>query len=107
MDEFRRFGAEDAELLKRTEAKNRLESSVLGLKSKLYDKKDGIEEADYDQLMEVVEEMSDWMDENGDTAEYDDFVEKQRELDEIIAPMFAGFRDSESGDQDYYDHEDL
>ncbi len=40
MNEFEKFKSQDKKIIKRTEAKNKLESSVFGLKNKFYDKKD-------------------------------------------------------------------
>jgi len=106
--EFEKFAADDEEILKRTEAKNKLESSVFGLKSKLYDKKDEMDGNDYDELMELCTEMSQWIDDNADSAEYDDFIEKQQEFDEIVQQTFGQYQDSHGNhDNDHFDHEDL
>eukprot|EP01083_Nonionella_stella_P006956 20117_1 len=109
IDEFERFEAEDNEFIKRTQSKTHLESSVFGLKSKLYDKRDQMEENDYQQLVELCEDMTQWMDDNAESAEYEDFVEKQHEFDQMVRQMFTPYQgnDDAQSDDDYFDHEDL
>jgi len=107
--DFEQFAADDELLVQRTAAMNRFESSVFGAKSKLYDKKHEMEQADFEQLEEFVSEMIDWLDENRDSAEHDDFVEKQHEFDEVIGQIFAA-HDGARGDDDrddHFDHEEL
>ena len=110
MEEALKREEEDKLMIERINAKNNFESSVYGLKNKLYDKKDEMDESDYDQLIELVNESIEWLDDNINDAEYDDFIEKQHEFDEIVGQIFAQYHHQDhnqhSGD-DYSDHEGL
>ena len=102
---------EDKLTAKRINAKNQFENSIYSLKNKLYDKKEEIDEGGYESLMDLYQEMSEWFDDNQDTAEYDDFVEKQQEFDEIVGQIFGRYDGNndmdDQYDDDYFDHEDL
>ena len=114
MEEAKEREEEDKKILKRTNAKNQFESSIYSLKNKVYDKKEELNEDDYDSLMELVNENIEWLDDNMDNAEYDDFIEKQQEFDEIVGQIFSnsGYHDQDHSNDDnsgydYTDHEDL
>eukprot|EP00486_Rosalina_sp_Unknown_P008153 CAMPEP_0201591540 /NCGR_PEP_ID=MMETSP0190_2-20130828/189685_1 /ASSEMBLY_ACC=CAM_ASM_000263 /TAXON_ID=37353 /ORGANISM="Rosalina sp." /LENGTH=454 /DNA_ID=CAMNT_0048049919 /DNA_START=1094 /DNA_END=2458 /DNA_ORIENTATION=+ len=87
MEEAMKREEEDKILLQRVNAKNQFEGSVYSLKNKLYDKKDELDEDNYETLNELISESIEWLDDNQDTAEYDDFIEKQQEFDEIVGTL--------------------
>ena len=112
MEEAKEREEDDKKILKRTNAKNQFESSVYSLKNKVYDKKEELNENDYDSLMELINENIEWLDDNMDNAEYDDFIEKQQEFDEIMGQIFGQYHNQDHSNDDnsgydYTDHEDL
>jgi len=109
LSQFDKFAADDQQIIKRTEAKNKLESSVFALKNKLRDKQNEMNENDYDTLSELVRDIIEWIDDNAESAKYDHFIEKQQEFDEIVQQIFSQHQPSPDSnyDDDHYDHEDL
>merc|ERR1712130_65052 len=99
IDEFKQFEADDLELIKRNTARNNLESSVFALKQKIYDKEKqemklmNMKEEHYEQLMEIIDDLNQWLDDNADIAEYDDFIEKQQEFDQVVQAIFNNGND--------------
>merc|ERR1712173_14775 len=107
--------AEKDELIRQVvEAKNKLESSALSLKSALGDEKfEGLPEEDQDTLKEAVDEVLSWLEENPndnmeDLEDYlEDLKERQVEFDEIVQPVIGQTAGQGAGDFDSDDHDEL
>merc|ERR1712154_180358 len=94
-------------------AKNRLEQSTFSLKNQLeHDGKLGdgtLSEQDRDTLLEAVNEIIEWLDDNIN-AELDDYRERQQEFDDIVQPILKNYAENGAGhgfDEEYHDHEGL
>merc|ERR1711902_347655 len=81
------FKAEDAKQRERIDAKNGLESYCFNIKATLDEPnlKDKLLEADRKQITSAVEETISWLDRN-QTAEIDEFKDKQKELEGMCKP---------------------
>merc|ERR1712194_408771 len=88
ISEAERFKAEDDANRNRIEAKNGLEDYCFSLKSSIDSEqvKDKIDEGDKKTLEEKIEETTKWLDVN-QSAEKEEYEEKQKELEGIALPI--------------------
>jgi len=84
--EAEQFKAEDEALVKKVEAKNKLESMVYGMKQSLGEEKlkTKIPEDEMTKLNTFVEETLKWLEEDHSVEEFEG---KQKELNEVFNPM--------------------
>ena len=84
------YAEEDKMNRERIEARNSLENYAFSLKNQVNDE-DGlggkIDEDDKEALLEAVKEAVSWLDENGPTAEKEDFDEQREKLSEVAYPI--------------------
>merc|ERR1711862_645670 len=88
VSEAEKFKAEDDANRNRIEAKNGLENYCFSLKSSIDSEqvKDKIDPGDKQTLEEKIEETTKWLDSN-QTAEKEEYEEKQKELEGIALPI--------------------
>jgi len=93
-----KFKAEDDVQKQRIDAKNGLESYCFQIKSSLEEPnlKDKIPEADKTAVLNKVNETVSWLDGN-QTAETDEFKDKQKELESIVNPVMQKLYSSATG----------
>merc|ERR1712066_577413 len=90
--------AEDDKQKDRIAAKNGLESYCFNMKSTIEDEKlkDKIEEGDQKTIMDKCNETIAWLDAN-QTAEVDEFKDKQKEVEAICNPIITKLYQSAGG----------
>jgi len=83
-----KFKAEDEKQKERIDAKNHLESYCFNVKSTLGDNatKDKISDMERSNLLETCNETITWL-ENNQTAEIEEFKQKQNEVEKIFTPI--------------------
>ena len=83
-----KFKAEDEKQKERIDAKNHLESYCFNVKSTLEDNatKDKISDMERSNLLETCNETITWL-ENNQTAEIEEFKQKQNEVEKIFTPI--------------------
>merc|ERR1712168_1112283 len=94
------FKAEDEKQKERISAKNNLESYCFNMKSTLDDEKlkDKISESDRSSILQRVDETIAWLDRN-QTAEVDEFKDKQKELEAVCNPVIQKMYAQAGGSQ--------
>ncbi|KAL4062616.1 heat shock protein 70 family [Scleroderma yunnanense] len=115
--EAEEFASEDEANRKRIEALNSLSSFVYGLKSQLGDQSGlggKLSDDDKKSLLAAIKEATEWIEENGQTANTDDLEEKLAEIQSIVNPITsklyagdAGGSGSPEDDEPYYSHDEL
>merc|ERR1712054_473253 len=82
------YAAEDAKFKERVEAKNGLENYAYSMKNTIDDEKfkDKLEPADKETLTKACDDTIAWLDAN-QTAEKDEFEDKQKELEAVANPI--------------------
>ncbi|CAD7976322.1 unnamed protein product [Amoebophrya sp. A25] len=115
------FAEEDRLVKERIDAKNAFESYMHGLKSAMQTGADGkglaakMDEEDKEKVIEALEDGQSWLDSNGSEADADDIKEKQKEVEEICAPIVSKYYGGANGggnpgqgdDDDDADHDEL
>jgi len=88
VNDAEQFKAEDTKQRERIDAKNGLESYCLNIKSTMDEPnlKDKISESDKKNITQMVNETISWLDKN-QTAEIDEFKDKQKELEAVCNPI--------------------
>lgn len=88
--EAEQYAEEDKLAREKIEARNSLENYAFSLKNQVADE-DGlggkIDEDDKEALLEAVREAVSWLEENGATAEKEDFDEQREKLSEVAYPI--------------------
>jgi endoplasmic reticulum chaperone BiP len=107
--EAEEFAAEDEAQKKRIEAINSLSSYVYSLKSQLGDS-DGLggklDADDKKTLLEAINESTEWIDSEGQSASVDDLEEKLQEIQNIANPITAKLYSGSSTPPDSTDNDD-
>jgi heat shock protein 1/8 len=85
-----KFAAEDAEVVKRTAAKNGLESYVYSLKATLSEQGDKLG-SDKATLQEKVDEVIKFLEESSESASITEIEERKTELEGIANPIMVSF----------------
>ena len=90
VQEAEKYKAEDEEHKKKIEAKNGLENYAYNMKNTMNDENVGgkIDPDDKAKIMAAVEEAITWLDGN-QTAEVDEFEDKQKELEGVCNPIIS------------------
>lgn len=98
VQEAEKYKEDDEKQKERIKAKNELESFAFNLKQTCEDDKlkDKIPAADREKLMEKVKETISWLDGN-QMAEADEFQDKQKELEQLSAPIMTKMYQSAGG----------
>ncbi|GIZ39863.1 hypothetical protein CKM354_000323000 [Cercospora kikuchii] len=90
VEEAEKYAEEDKATRARIEARNGLENYAFSLKNQVNDE-DGlggkIDEDDKEALLEAVKEATDWLEENAQTAEAEDFDEQKQKLSDVAYPI--------------------
>merc|ERR1711944_148506 len=88
VNDAEQFKAEDTKQRERIDAKNGLESYCFNIKSTMDEPnlKDKISESDKKNITQMVNETISWLDKN-QTAEIDEFKDKQKELEAVCNPI--------------------
>jgi len=98
VQEAERYKAEDEANRARVEAKNALENYVFQIKASANDEKlaDKISEEDKKKIMDAVANTTRWLDAN-QTAEKEEFEEKQKALETIVLPILQNLSGGAAG----------
>ena len=91
VQEAEEFAEEDKLTKKRIDARNGLEGYCYNLKNQMSDESekglgDKVSEDDKKSILEAVEEVIDWLDENQE-AELEEYEEQQKDLEAIVNPI--------------------
>jgi len=88
VNDAEQFKAEDTKQRERIDAKNGLESYCFNIKSTMDEPnlKDKISESDKKSITQMVNDTISWLDKN-QTAEIDEFKDKQKELEAVCNPI--------------------
>jgi len=88
VNDAEQFKAEDTKQRERIDAKNGLESYCFNIKSTMDEPnlRDKISESDKKNVTQMVDETISWLDKN-QTAEIDEFKDKQKELEAVCNPI--------------------
>jgi heat shock protein 5 len=114
--EAEQFAEEDKLVRDRIESRNKLENYAVSLKNQANDDEGlggKIDEEDKETLLEAVKETQDWLSENAETAEQDDFDEQYEKLSQVAYPisskLYAGGAGGmpDYGDDDEPSHDEL
>ena len=105
--EAEKFKAQDEEIRKKIEAKNKLENYVYSLKSSMLDEKvsQTLSQDDKDIVNKEVESALDWITQNTST-DVDSYESKQKEIESKVAPIMSklgGQQSSQSGMPEGFD----
>jgi L1 cell adhesion molecule like protein len=92
VSEAEKFKEEDEKEASRIAAKNQLESYAYSVKNTSSEKsfEEKVEASEREQLTKACDETIAWLDEN-QTAEKEEFEEKQKELEQVVNPIMTKF----------------
>ncbi|SGZ47193.1 CIC11C00000005829 [Sungouiella intermedia] len=123
VEEAEKFAAQDAEIKAKIESRNSLENLVHNLKQKLDDNDEYVAKMDDDdkeELTDAIAEISEFLEENYDTATSEEFDEQKQKLIKISLKIsekiYSGtgdagdYGDAQFGDDDSddeFDHDEL
>ena len=97
VQEAEQYAEEDRLVKERIDAKNGLESYLYNLKNTIEDGGDDkLSAEDRKDLADIVAETLDWMDDNP-AVDKEDYLEKQREVEQIANPIMRNFYSSDGG----------
>jgi len=107
--EAEEFAEEDKAVQGRINAKNGLESYLYNLKNTLEDEEKGvadkIEEAEKNELINLIDESLDWLEENPE-ADAEEYKEKQKEVEQVANPIMKNVYQGSGAPGDSGDEED-
>ena len=116
VEEAEKYAAEDAKFKAKSEARNTFENFVHYVKNSVNGElAEVMDEDDKETVMDNVNESIEWLEDNTDVAEAEDFQEKMASFKEAVEPILAkaaasqgstsgeGFEEEE--DDDYFDDE--
>ncbi|KAK3418591.1 hypothetical protein EUGRSUZ_H04513 [Eucalyptus grandis] len=113
VEEAERFREEDQKVKEKVDARNKLESYVYSMRATIGDKDklaDKIDADDKEKIDSALREALEWLDENQDTAEKEDFDEKLKEVEAVCTPVIKqvyeksdGSSSASSEDDEAYD----
>jgi heat shock protein 5 len=114
--EAEEFASEDEANRKRIESLNSLSSFVFGLKSQLADQSGlggKLEDDDKKTILTVIKEVTEWIDDNGQSASTEELEEKLAEIQSVVTPITSKLYASdpsgsnEDDDEPSFDHDEL
>ncbi|GKT46451.1 endoplasmic reticulum chaperone BiP [Colletotrichum spaethianum] len=88
--EAEKYAEEDKATRERIEARNGLENYAFSLKNQVNDEEGlggKIDDEDKETILEAVKETTDWLEENGPTANAEDFEEQKEKLSNVAYPI--------------------
>ncbi|SCU97935.1 LAMI_0F12178g1_1 [Lachancea mirantina] len=119
VEDAEKYASEDAELRDKIEARNHLENYAHSLKNSVTaELADKLEEDDKETLLDAVNDVFEWLEDNSDSAVTEDFKEKFESLSQVAYPITsklygAGAEsaydadEDEDDEDDYFDHDEL
>ncbi|TEA21103.1 Endoplasmic reticulum chaperone BiP [Colletotrichum sidae] len=90
VEEAEKYAEEDKATRERIEARNGLENYAFSLKNQVNDEEGlggKIDDEDKETILEAVKETNDWLEENGATANTEDFEEQKEKLSNVAYPI--------------------
>lgn len=109
VQEAEQFAEEDKLVRDKIEARNKLENYAVSLKNQANDEEGlggKIDEEDKETLIEAVKETQDWLSENADTADKDDFDEQYEKLSQVAYPISSKLYGGGAGGMPDYGDDD-
>ena len=102
--EAEEFAEEDKKVKEKIDSRNGLESYLYNLKNSLNDEDKGanLKAEDKKELQDMLDETLDWMDDNPE-ADKGDYIDKQKELEQVANPIMRQFYGQEGGSGDDVD----
>jgi endoplasmic reticulum chaperone BiP len=98
--EAEKYAEEDKATRERIEARNSLENYAFSLKNQVNDE-DGlggkIDEDDKETLLEAVKEAQDWLEENSQNADTEEFEEQKQKLSDVAYPITSKLYEGAGG----------
>ncbi|KIW14426.1 chaperone DnaK [Exophiala spinifera] len=118
VQEAEQFAEEDKLVREKIEARNKLENYAVSLKNQANDDEGlggKIDDEEKETLLDAVKETQEWLIENADTAEKDDFDEQYEKLSQVAYPISSklygggagGMPDYGADDDDDLGHDEL
>lgn len=107
VEEAEEYAKDDQIVMERMTARNGLESYLYSLKNHMEDdtRSNNLPIEDKRDLLNLVEEKLDWMEENPEALK-EDFMENQKEVEQIANPIMRQFSDSGGGERNDADFDD-
>ena len=98
VDEAEKYKEQDDKQREKISAKNNLESYAFNLKQTVEDEKikEKLTTEDKSTVLEKAKEVIEWLD-NNQTAEKDEFEDKQKELEQVAMPIMSKIYQSGEG----------
>ncbi|KAM3419479.1 hypothetical protein BST61_g5404 [Cercospora zeina] len=103
VEEAEKYAEEDKATRARIEARNGLENYAFSLKNQVNDDEGlggKIDEDDKEALLEAVKDATDWLEENAQTAEAEEFDEQKQKLSDVAYPITSKLYGGSSGGDD-------
>ncbi|KAI6692440.1 hypothetical protein NL676_020150 [Syzygium grande] len=100
VEEAERFREEDEKVKEKVDARNKLESYVYSMRATIGDKDklaDKIDTDDKEKIESALKEALEWLDENQNTAEKEDFDEKLKEVEAVCTPVIKQVYEKSGG----------
>ncbi|KAK9470425.1 heat shock protein 70 family [Dipodascopsis tothii] len=115
VEEAEKYAEQDKELREKIEARNQLENYAASLKNQANDDSDSglgskISEDDKSTLLEAVNDVLEWIEDNGAGASKEDFDEQRDKLSSVAYPITSKLYDGAGGfpdDEEMPDHDEL
>ncbi|SCV99538.1 LAFE_0A05358g1_1 [Lachancea fermentati] len=118
VEEAEKYASEDAAVKAKIEARNQLENYAHSLKNQVNGElADKLDEDDKETLLDAVNDVLEWMEDNMDSAVTEDFKEKFDSLSQVAYPitskLYAGAGaaydedEEDEDDDDYFEHDEL
>lgn len=117
VDEAEKYAAEDAEIRAKIEVKNRLENYAHSLKNQVNGELgEKLDEEDKETLLDAVNDVLEWLEDNTDTADKEQFEEKFESLSQTAYPITSKLYGDGAGDStfekddensDFFEHDEL
>ena len=101
VEEAEQYAEEDRIVQERVTARNGLESYLYNLKSHMEDedRSNNLSPEDKKDLLDLMEEKLDWMEENPEASK-EDYLDHQKEVEQVANPLMRQLYNSEGGDYD-------
>jgi len=106
VDEAEKYAEEDQMIKERVDAKNGLESYLYNLKNTLEDSGDKVSAEDRKDLEDMIDESLDWIEDNAG-VDKDEYLEKQKEVEQIANPIIRQMYSGGNDDGNDYDQNDF
>ncbi|CCH60838.1 hypothetical protein TBLA_0D03380 [Henningerozyma blattae CBS 6284] len=112
VEDAEKFAQEDANLRTRIENRNKLENYAHSLKNQVNNElASKLEEEDKETLLDAVNDTLEWLDDNFETAEAEEFEEKYQSLSQVAYPitskLYGSAGEGASSGGAAYDDDDL